>query len=285
MRIPFWSEETGEPLTAGKLNVQVNARPATVSRLLNGNDALFLFVVLDVSGDLTLVDPAREALLDEIGKLPPQVHVALLRAQDGLKVLAGPDEPRSQVSEQIRGLAVSGRAGLFDSIEPVQLLADSVAAKARVRVAVLLISDSNIANYREDYTNPVVNSSDSGDMSRRFPEGLIQEKIKKIQASVLARETPLFLVHLNFLSDRLNAAYQTGLLDLAASSGGDAAFCRTPAEIPESIGRMIRFTLSLASVEVEWQPGKARQLQIDLAAEGRNLRFQQRRQWKGRGSP
>ena len=49
--------------------------------------------------------------------------------------------------------------------------------KTYVRSAVLYITDSNIYNYREDYTNPVINYSDRGDLSRRFPEGLVREQV------------------------------------------------------------------------------------------------------------
>ena len=40
--------------------------------------------------------------------------------------------------------------------------------KSPVRVSVLYITDRNIYNYREDYTNPVINGSDPHDLSRVF---------------------------------------------------------------------------------------------------------------------
>jgi hypothetical protein len=208
------------------------------------------------------------------------VQVGLLRAQDGLRVLLDPGEERAKLVEAIRNISVSGRAGLLNAIEPVQRLADSITAKARVRVAVLHVSDSSITNYREDYTNPVVNSSDAGDMSRRFPEGLIQEKTKQLLASVLGSDASLFVVHLRYQNDRLNNAYQTGLLDLATASGGSAEFCRSLGEIPVAIENMMKTVLSIQSVDVEWHGGKSRQAEILLEAQGRNLHFRQRRQWK-----
>jgi hypothetical protein len=100
---------------------------------------------------------------------------------------------------------------------------------------VVYVTDSNIARYREDYTNPVINQSDPHDLSRRFPEELIAEKISKLVDSTAALEAPLFIVHLHSRSDRLNTAYQNGLKTLAEATGGQADICRSVAEIPEAI--------------------------------------------------
>ncbi len=280
LRVPFWLPETNrEPLD--KVQVAINAKPAKLVRLLTPKEELVLLVVLDWATDLTMVDPAREELLKQLETMPANVHVALLRAQDGLKVLADPGKPREEVANLVREAAVVGRAGLLDSIEPAQMLADSIAAKAKVRLAVLFLSDSTITNYREDYTNPVVNSSDSGDMSRRFPEGLVQEKIKQLMASVLSKETPLFLVQANSQQDRVSTAYLNGLLSLAQASGGAGELCRTTAEIPTAVARMLDSIQTLGAVEVEWQTGKSRQLQFEVAAEGRTVYHQPRRMLKG----
>jgi hypothetical protein len=281
LRLPFWSMD-GEPIEAAKIAAEVNGKPAKVGRWLDSEQDMVLLVVTDLAGDLSVVDPARKALREQIGKLPANVHVALLRAQDGLRVLADPGTARETLDQLIQEMSISGRAGLLNSIEPVQALGDGIAGRARVRVAAVVITDSDITNYQEDYTNPVVNSSDSGDMSRRFPEGLVQEKVKKLMSTVMTRETPLFLVHLRYQTDRLNTAYQTGLLDLAGASGGAAEFCRSVGEIPDAVRRMMTAAVSLMSVEVEAQNVRSKQVQFGLAAEGRTLRYQPRRQMKGR---
>lgn len=280
LRVPFWLPEANrEPLD--KVKVAINAKPAKLVRVLTPKEELVLLVVLDWATDLSLVDPARQELLRHLEAMPPNVHVALLRAQDGLKVLADPGTSREEVAKLVRETSVVGRAGLLDAIEPAQMLADSIATKAKVRLAVLFLSDSNITNYREDYTTPVVNSSDSGDMSRRFPEGLVQEKIKQLMASVLSRETPLFLVQTNYQQDRVNTAYQNGLLSLARASGGAGELCRSTAEIPTAVGRMLDSIQTLGAAEVEWQTGKGSQLQLEVAAEGRTVHYQPRRMLKG----
>lgn len=277
MRIPFWSPDNAA-VPKDDIHVKLNGKPARVSRYIGANGDLLILLVLDWSGDLSLIAPAREALITAIQKLPPNVEVGILRVQDGLRVLLDPGADHAQLTDVLRGITVTARPGLLAAIEPVQRLGDDIAAKAHVRVAALYVSDSDITAYREDYTNPVVNSSDSHDMSRRFPEGLIQEKIRQLKATVLGGETPIFLVHLDYRSDRLNTAYQTGLLELALASGGTAEFCRSLAEIPAAIQKVMGNLLSHQSVEVEWQPGKAKQVDVAIDAQGRTLRFRPRRQ-------
>ena len=148
----------GAPVKMEELNATVNGAPARVARMIGDQEPLVLLVVLDLAGDLSLVDPAREALISEIANLPPQVSVALLRAQDGLRVLDDPGTRREQLAESIRKLAISGRAGLLETINSAVILADTMLLKTRVRTAVLYVSDSLITNYREDYTNPVVSN-------------------------------------------------------------------------------------------------------------------------------
>jgi hypothetical protein len=215
-----------------------------------------LLVVLDLAGDLSLVDPAREALIDGIRKLPANTYVGLLRAQDGLRVLVDPGPNREPVLEAIRGLSISGHAALLDTVETAAQLGDNILSKAKVRLAVLYVTDSSIANYREDYTNPVVNASDSRDMSRRFPEGLVKEKIQQLHARLKESSSPLFVVHLNYQNDRLSDAYQTGLLELATATGGGAEFCRSVADIPDTIARMLASIVEHSAPDVRKARGK-----------------------------
>jgi hypothetical protein len=143
-------------------------------------------------------------------------------------------------------------------------------------VAVLYVSDSLATNYREDFSNPVVNSSDSGDMSRRFPEALIKNRMQQILARVGRTQTPLFIVQLNYENDRLNEAYQTGLIQLANSTGGSAEFARTLSEIPVTISRTMERVLGHSSAELEFKRAKARQWEIELIAEGAGVRHRTR---------
>lgn len=275
LRVPF--RAPGEPLEAGDVVVKVNGAAAKVSRLLRPGDELLLLIAVDLSGDLTLVDQARETLLKQVEALPPSVKVGLLRAGDELRVVEEPGASREALAAALQALTISARPGLLNSLEATQQLADSIAAKAQVRVATLWVSDSNVARYREDYTNPVVNSSDAGDMSRRFPEGLIQERIRQLTASLNRGETPVSLVHLQYQGDRLNTAYQTGLNDLVRSSGGASEFCRSVAEIPAAIEKAFADLLTQYTAEVEFRPTKTKQLDVAVETGDRAVQFRARR--------
>ncbi|MDE3165873.1 MAG: hypothetical protein KGN36_08715, partial [Acidobacteriota bacterium] len=171
---------------------------------------------------------------------------------DGLHVMADPAPAREAVTQGIRDLPAMGNPGLLETVVPALSLADAMLRKAPVRVAVVYITDSSIYRYREDYTNPVINQSDPHDLSRRFPESLIDEKFSKLVDATAVLEAPLFIVHLHNRSDRLNRAYQNGLETLAAATGGRTELCRSVAEIPQAISATFerissawRLTLSL----------------------------------------
>ncbi len=234
LSIPAWIE-TGPSAAVSKFEATLNGKPAEISAQLGPASDQMILVVMDVTGDPSLVDPARQALISEISKLPHNGWVGLLRAQDGLHVLADPSANRAPVIEGIRDLPNSGNPGLLETVLPALSLADALIQKAPVRVSVLYVTDSNIYRYREDYTNPVINQSDPHDLSRRFPEALIEEKISKLLDSTAALQAPLFVVHLHDRTDRLNRAYQNGLETLAEATGGRAELCRSVAEIPEAI--------------------------------------------------
>ena len=232
--IPAWVEEA--PCgPAPKFEATFNGKPAPVtSQLGPGSDQMILLVV-DFTGELSLVDAAKQALMAEISKLPSNAWVGLLRDQDGLHVLADPSPSRQSLLDAIQDLASTGKPGWFETVSPALALADSVMRKSPVRVSVLYITDSNIYSYREDYTNPVINGSDPHDLSRVFADALIQDKISKLVEEVSALEAPLFVVHINYRSDTLNESYQNGLLTLADATGGKGQVCRSVGEIPDAI--------------------------------------------------
>ncbi len=266
----------GEEIPASQLQARVDSAPATIRSVLGPSDDLMILIVMDLTGDLSLADPAREALVESIQQLPANTVVGLLRAQDGLRVVKDPEADRAGMAEALRAMQVSGKAGLLNTVETAVQLADRIAAKSEIRLAILYVTDSNIYNYREDYTNPVVNSSDSRDLSRRFPEGLVKEKTARLVSLLAAHQTPLFILHLERRADRLNEAYQTGLLEMAAVTGGSTDICRTLGEVPASVGKMLHLIQSHYSVEVELPAVTGRQVVIGLEAPGMSLRYRSR---------
>jgi hypothetical protein len=267
LRIPVWLDpaSASEALKAEDFQALIEGQAAEVARVAGPEDEMMLLVVLDVTGDLSLVGPAKETLVNQVQNLPPNVYAGLLRAQDGLRVLVDPTLDRQQLADTVNGVVISGNAGLLNTIETAAQLADRVMEQSGVAVAVLYVTDSNIYNYREDYTNPVINRSDSRDVSRHFPEGLVKEKISKVQLKLAEFRVPIFVVHLDYRTERLNEAYQTGLLQLAEESGGTAVFCRSRAEIPEAIRTAMRRASSLRLLEVRAGSSAGKAVQVQLS--------------------
>jgi hypothetical protein len=225
---------------------------------------------------MALVEPARQSLIERIRELPKTTWVALLRAQDGLQVVLDPTADREKTASAIAQLPVTGKAGLLNTIETAAGIADSIAVKSGVRVAVLYLTDSDVRNYREDFTNPVINSSDSRDLSRRFPEGLIREKISKLTDTLSGCQTPVFIAHLKYSSERLNEAYQSGLMQMAFATGGTAAFARSQAEVPLLISRMIESVQAQYSVLVRLPPKASSIVNLNLRSGDRPLSYRSR---------
>lgn len=111
------------------LKAKAEGKDARITRIKGPEDGLILLVVLDVTGDLTLVDAARAAMATEIEKLPPNIWLGVLRSQDGLRVVTDPTADRPSVTTTIQQSPVSGRAGLLETIEPAERLATSLLRK------------------------------------------------------------------------------------------------------------------------------------------------------------
>jgi hypothetical protein len=236
--IPAWIE-TNSCTLAPKFEAALNGKPVPVTAQWGPSSDQVILVVLDLTGDLLFIDAAKQALIAEISKLPHNAWVGLLRTQDGLHVLADPGTDRQPLIDAIQSLSNSNEPELLETVQPALSLADAILRKSPVRVSVLYITDGSIYSYRQDYSNPVINESDPHDLSRRFPEALITEKISKLVEDSTSLQAPLFVVHLNYRRDRLNEAYQNGLETLADATGGKSDVCRSVAEIPEAIAAMM----------------------------------------------
>ncbi|MGD0365424.1 MAG: hypothetical protein ABSC93_31460 [Bryobacteraceae bacterium] len=266
LKVAVWADA---PFAAKDLTATLAGSESRVAGVKGPADDLILIAVLDLAGDLSLAEPAKDALATDIAKLPSRATVAVMRAQDGAKVLADPGADRDAAASAVRDLPVSGKAGLLDTVETVTRLADAILAKSGVRVAVLYVTDSDPENYREDFTNPVINSSDTHDLSRKFPEALVQDKISKVAAVLAERQAPLFVVHLRYRSDRLGEAYQNGLKQLAEVTGGSAIFCRSSEEIPDAIERALGLITSSYSVALAVPQLRSKSFEVRLDAGGK----------------
>lgn len=267
IRIPVWLDSSHE-WKSGDFHVKLEGAGCEVLDVKGPQDDLMLLIVADLAGDLAMAEPAKDALIQRVQDLSPRTYVGLLRAQDGLRVVVDPTPDRVAVSNAIRNLPISGKAGLLDTIDVAGQIADSVLNKTAVRVAILYVSDSDIANYRDDYTNPVINRSDDHDLSRKFSDQLVQEKVSKLAVTLSAQQTPVFIVHLNIRADRLSEAYQNGLKRLADTTAGSAIFCRSSSEVAGAIARSFDLITSHYSLTLAVPEKLRRSVQVQLTAAG-----------------
>lgn len=266
--VPLWVDPPLQELTPQSVRATLNGKPAPILRVLGPSSDVMILLVLDLTGDISLVDAAKQALIAQIEDLPQNAWVGLLHAQDGLSVIADPTPDRKKINDAIQALPATGKAGLLDTVARVAELADGILRHSKVRVAILYVTDSAIANYREDYTNPVINSSDPHDLSRRFPEALIQEKISALQLRIESGEAPLFIAHLRYRSDRMDQAYQNGLKTLSEFTAGYSWFCRSQAEIADVIQRDFAYIRSSWLVTIGFPKHTRSDVQVRLRLPG-----------------
>jgi hypothetical protein len=244
LKIPVWLEgPDGKLWQDGKrqsFKVFLDDQAMPVKSFQGPRNSTILLLVFDTVVDLARVEQARAALGLLLKELPENYWVGLLRAQDGLAVLQEPTANRDQLLEKIQAIQINGKAGLLDTLEPLARLATGIRQKAEVRLSVLYVTDSGVANYRADLLNPVINSSDSGDLSRRFADRAVQERLSALAQTLAAFTIPFYVLHLEYRGDTLNLAYQSGLEKIAANSGGLAVFCRTNDEIAAGLSTLFQ---------------------------------------------
>jgi hypothetical protein len=265
------ASEQDPPLEQKAFSARLDGNPARILKVQGPDSDLVILLVMDLSGDQTLVDTARQALAQQLQSLRSNHWVSVLRAQDRFEVLVDPTPDRAKVLAAVQDYAATGKAGLLNSVETASILGQRIMQRSGVRVAVVYVSDSNIANYREDYTNPVINSSDSRDLSRKFPDELVKEKIQKLSTQLSRFETPVYVVQLSYFADVVNQSYQRGLLQLAEESGGIGVFCRSQGDIPVAIEQVLSAASRHWSIAVELKNTKQRAVTIELSNKDKEI--------------
>ncbi len=224
---------------AREMAVSLGGEGAAVRSVQTVEDHLILLLVMDTVKFPDRVDAVRDALVAKLTSLGPKYFAGVMSAQDGLRVVLDPVRGRARLSEKLQSLDVRGVPGLMDVVEQVSEIADQTLASAEVRVAVLFVTDGEIEDYRGDYTIPVVNPSDSSDLSRRFRGQLILERIRSIVDRLEGAQAPLFFLHLARQYDSLNEVYQNGISEFSQTTGGSAVFVRGVQEIPAVVEQLL----------------------------------------------
>lgn len=164
---------------------------------------------------------------------------------------------------------------MLNCIERVEAIADAMLAKSAVRVGVLFISDATIQNYRQDLINPAINLSDSNDLSRRFPEQLVQNAMSGLEQRMARALAPLFVVQLSYQTDRWNEAYYDGLRTVAENTMGEALFCATRGAIADSVDHCFLRLRQHYSAAIHI-PKQGKTVDIEIHSNGLRLLYRSR---------
>ncbi len=280
LRVPLWVADSngGEQtdLKAEQLHAWINGEPAAVKELQSPSEPLILMLVMDTVGDLSRIDAARSAIARHVEAMSPQWRVALLQAQDGLRVVEDPTSDHTKLLASLSALPVSGTPGLLDAVEPAASIAQSVLEQADVRVAVLFVTDGSIRQYRGDYSAAVVNPSDRGDLSRRFRDRVVQERVTSLIAALRTYSAPLFFVHLQERNGDLDIAYQNGIQRFAEETAGEAYFVRAISDVESAIDQAIERIGAHYSVRLNAPSSEGAPLDIRLdAGKAPQLKYRQ----------
>ncbi|MEW5975857.1 MAG: hypothetical protein AB1898_08640 [Acidobacteriota bacterium] len=270
LKFPVWVlaslSDFQTQLAESEFSVQADDSKLKVLRILSPDSPTFLFVALDMVGDIANMNQARRALQDQVKSLGSQYWVSLISAQEQINVLQDPTPDHDLLVKELESFSQIGKAGLLESVERVAALANGVLSESDVRVAVIFVTDSDIGNYRTDYLNPTVNYSDARDLSRRFAGRALQEKISRMTAALARYQAPIFIVHIDPGRDPLNQAYLNGLKQFAEISGGQLFLSRTPGEIPVNMQEAFRWVQNAYVVDVEVPQGKEGSLKLKVTA-------------------
>jgi hypothetical protein len=254
LRVPFWVQtahgEPAPPISVRDLSVEVRGHKLKPDVLLGPKSDLFLLIGLDLTGDAATAEDAKDALVKEIAKLQPRTYVSVFNCQDELRVVQEPTLARDRWVQAVQSVAAIGKPGLLNCIERVESIGDAILARSAVRVGVLFISDADVQNYRQDLINPVINSSDPNDISRRFPEHLVQDAMATLSKRMAPALAPLEIVQLTYLTDRWNEAYYDGLRAVTENTMGEAQYCVVRAAIPAAIEHSLARLIEQYSVRI-----------------------------------
>jgi hypothetical protein len=234
-KIPVWVKQGSQFVPGlGKDSFQLILGKKNLKnfQLQSPNSPTLLFIAFDTVGDVAPLMQVRDTLGRELAQLPSNFRIGLLSAHENFGVIQDPTVDRGLLRQKINEMALVGKAGLLNTIQPLMEFSSQLLRRTNVRVAILLITDSDIGNYRTNYLNPVVNYSDTRDLSRRFPGRALQEKIARITSSLSAYPVPCLIVHIDPGADPMNKIYQDGLRQLSETLGGQLFLSKTASDIP-----------------------------------------------------
>ena len=256
--VPFWVLKDGVPVQPriGRedLSIFAGPEPLRITRQEQPGTPTFLFLAFDLVEDQAPINAAKQALAEKVRKLGPEYWVGLLEVQDTLSVIQDPTRDKRLLLKKIQQSRQFGKAGLLESVQALADFSSSLMRKSSVRVAVILVTDSDVANYRTEYSNPTINRSDRRDLSRRFQGRALQEEISRLSTAMVRFPVPLLVVHVAPGRDSLNRTYQNGLVQVTGAAGGRLFLSKSTGDIPRTLQEAFEWADSFYAVEFEVPP-------------------------------
>lgn len=253
--VPFWVLKDGAPVQPrmGRedLSVFAGPEPLQITRQERPGTPTFLFLAFDLVEDQAPINAAKQALADEVRKLGPEYWVGLIEVQETLSVIQDPTRDKRLLLKKVQQSRQFGKAGLLESVQALADFSSSLMRRSSVRVAVILVTDSDVSNYRTEYSNPPINRSDRRDLSRRFEGRALQEEISRLSTAMVRFPVPLLVVHVAPGRDSLNRTYQDGLVQVAGAAGGRLFLSKSTGDIPRTLQEAFEWADSFYAVEFE----------------------------------
>ena len=238
LRVPLWILNRSTPIhpqiDRGSLSLLFDSKKINITKQAKPGTPTLVFIALDLVGSPTISKTTKLALSYQIQQMGPEYWVCLISAQESITVIQSPTNDKQLLQDKIYETNQIGKAGLLESIQALMDLSSSVLNQTDIRVLVLLVTDSDAKNYRNDYENPTVNDSDDQDLSRRFVGRKLQEDISRLSEVILTFAVPLVVVHVGPEDDDLNLIYRRGLIQLAKTVGGHVLTSKSVGDIPHT---------------------------------------------------
>lgn len=238
LRLPLWILNRSIPIDPkfdeNALSLLFDSKKINVTKQAKPGNPTLIFLALDLVGNPTISKTTKLALSYQIQQMPSDYWVCLISAQENITVIQPPTNNKQLLQNKLDSTNQIGKAGLLESFQALMDLSSSVLNQSNIRVIVLLVTDSDAKNYRDDYENPTINESDGQDLSRRFVGRKLQEDIGRLSEIILTFIAPLVLVHVDPEDDDLNLIYQRGLLQLTKTVGGHILASKSVGDIPDT---------------------------------------------------
>lgn len=266
--VPFWVLNNNTPIQPQfaheDLSILAGSEPLRITRQEEPGTPTFLFLAFDLVEAQGPINSAKQALAEEIRKLGPEYWVGLIEAKDTLTVIQDPTKDKALLLKKVAQSHQFGKAGLLESIQVLADFSSALMLRSSFRVAVILVTDSDVSNYRTEYNNPRINRSDRGDLSRRFPGRALQEEIVRLSNVMVRFPVPLLVVHVAPERDSLNRTYQDGLRQVTRATGGQLFLSKSYGDISQTLQEAFEWADSFYAIKFQVPPRQSGIFEIEV---------------------